>query len=334
VAGDAGEQREEREEQVPHWHGADADGAGLAAAVDADRVSAWLRARGASEAELGPLPFTIVEAAFQRLSLTWGPVTIPATLTTTDPGPASDAAPAAARGRPGGPVSLVGLRGLLLAEATPFEARDQLLGHLVGRAQAERGDAYLAPVGLLLPGLRVVAHRLFLRFVTSWYGSWWADYDDLQAELLCGLIGAIARIDPTTERLAAKLLSRAETHTRRIAYPSRDEYQNRALSWEQLDDAGAAEVSLHARPRPSGHPDLVLAAAVAAGVISKELAEVIGATYLDREPAKQVAARYGMSVSAMRTHRQRAVLRLARWLRADPERAREEGAGSDAEAAG
>jgi hypothetical protein len=41
--------------------------------------------------------------------------------------------------------------------------------------------------------------------------------------------------------------------------------------------------------------------------MSRELAEVIAATYLDREPAAVVAARYGMSVSALRGHRQQAV---------------------------
>lgn len=292
----------------------------LADVLDADQPDAWLRARGASEDELGPLPFTIVEAAFHRLSDAWGLIPLdsllqPATASANDPKPTTTATMARLRDEH---VTLLGLRRLLLDVATSFQVRDRLLGALVGRAQAERGRSYLAPVGLLLPGLRAVTKRLALLFVASWYGPWWGDYDDLQAELVCGLIEAIATIGPGIEKLAAKLLSRAETHTRRVAYPSRDDHQARAVSWEQLDDPAAAEVSLGVRPRPSGHPDLVLAAAVAAGIISKELAEVISATYLGREPAKQVAARYGMSVSAMRTHRQQAVARLARWLHASP----------------
>jgi hypothetical protein len=212
-----------------------------------------------------------------------------------------------------GPVTLMALRELLLDEATSYGARDAILGELIERAQVRRGVWFIPPVGLLLPGLRPLEGKLA--------PPWWIDsVDDVQAELLAGLMAAMAAIEPRTERLASRLLTAAETHTRRIMRPDRMERRQRALTWEQLNDAAAAEVSRQARRRPPGHPELLLAGAVAVGVLSRELAEVIAATYLDRTPAAVVAARYGMSVSALRGHRQRAVERLARWLRTDADR--------------
>jgi hypothetical protein len=251
-------------------------------------------------AQRGPLPFTIVEAEFHRLSDTWGPMVI-----STDSAQADGALDA--------PITLTALRELLLEQATPYATRDGVLAELVERAQARRGDWFIPPVGLLLPGLRSLADKL------AWHWRY-DEVDDLQAELLAGLMAAVVTTAAGTERLAARLLTAAETHTRRITRPDREERAQRAVSWEQLNDATAAEVSLRVKPRPAGHPELLLASAVAVGVLSRELAEVIAATYLDREPAAVVAARYGMSVSALRGHRQRVVERLARWLRGDLDR--------------
>jgi DNA-directed RNA polymerase specialized sigma24 family protein len=264
---------------------------GTVSTVRLFRMGAHTRTR----AGFGPLPFTIVEAEFRRLSDAWGPIMVNGSGSAESPGVLD------------GPVMLIALRELLLDGATPYSTRDAILAELVERAQVRRGVWFIPPVGLLLPGLRPLEGKLAPR--------WWVDsVDDVQAELLAGLMAAIAAIRPRTERLASRLLTAAETHTRRMMRPDRVERRQRALTWEQLDDASAAEVSLHARRRPPGHAELLLAGAVAVGVLSRELAEVIAATYLDRTPAAVVAARYGMSVSALRTHRQRAVERLARWL--------------------
>jgi hypothetical protein len=216
---------------------------GTVSTVRLFRMGAHTRTR----AGFGPLPFTIVEAEFRRLSDAWGPIMVNGSGSAESPGVLD------------GPVMLIALRELLLDGATPYSTRDAILAELVERAQVRRGVWFIPPVGLLLPGLRPLEGKLAPR--------WWVDsVDDVQAELLAGLMAAIAAIRPRTERLASRLLTAAETHTRRMMRPDRVERRQRALTWEQLDDASAAEVSLHARRRPPGHAELLLAGAVAVGV--------------------------------------------------------------------
>lgn len=68
-------------------------------------------------------------------------------------------------------------------------------------------------------------------------------------------------------------------------------------------------------PPPYGHPDLVLAEAVAAGVITTAEAQLIGATRLDGVSTEVMAARLGTSVDGVRKRRVRAEGRLVAVLR-------------------
>jgi predicted DNA-binding protein (UPF0251 family) len=60
-----------------------------------------------------------------------------------------------------------------------------------------------------------------------------------------------------------------------------------------------------------GHPDFVLAAAVAAGVLRAEEAELIGRTRLEEVGLEQAAAELGISRNALLLRRSRAERRLA-----------------------
>ncbi|MEU0470634.1 hypothetical protein ABZ215_42120, partial [Amycolatopsis sp. NPDC006131] len=67
-------------------------------------------------------------------------------------------------------------------------------------------------------------------------------------------------------------------------------------------------------PPPWGHPDFVLARAVAEGAISAAEAELIGATRLEGVPLVDAAAQRDMSYQAVKKARQRAERRLVAYL--------------------
>jgi hypothetical protein len=66
--------------------------------------------------------------------------------------------------------------------------------------------------------------------------------------------------------------------------------------------------------RPYGHPDLVLGRAVAAGVITRAQAYLIGATRLGDVLVEQIAAEHGLPASVIRMRRKRAERTLVKAL--------------------
>ena len=70
-----------------------------------------------------------------------------------------------------------------------------------------------------------------------------------------------------------------------------------------------------APPRPWGHPDFVLADAVAQGVISAAEAELISVTRLDSVPLTTAARQLGVPYDAARMRRSRAEDRVAQAIR-------------------
>ena len=67
--------------------------------------------------------------------------------------------------------------------------------------------------------------------------------------------------------------------------------------------------------RPWDHPDLVLARAVAAGVLSAEEAELIGTTYLEDVSVAEYADRAGVSRWSVYKRRRAAETRLVEAIR-------------------
>ena len=79
-------------------------------------------------------------------------------------------------------------------------------------------------------------------------------------------------------------------------------------------------------PAPAGHPDLVLARAVAEAVITTVEADLIGATRLERRRMRDWASEHGLGYEAAKKIRQRGERRLVDWLR---DRARINDGGED-----
>jgi hypothetical protein len=121
---------------------------------------------------------------------------------------------------------------------------------------------------------------------------------DLEAEMLAGLVEAVRGWQDKGDRVAARLIWTAYRKAR-------------AFLSNELDYRSHTAPGLNAAdPFSEGHPDLVLAEAVGAGVITAAEAELIGATRLEGIPLKALAAELQTPYDALQKRRRRAELDL------------------------
>ncbi len=218
-------------------------------------------------------------------------------LLTTGPEPLSLDGRQVGYGLPARQIPLDELRARLLHPSTSFAARDAAMAILLARAKAEGGAATVGLVGVLLPGLRHAASPMIRACPRK--------RADLEAEMLAGLVEAIRVLPADEERVAGRLLRWALFAGRRMV--------------ERLVVQGRREVTVWTSaepPRPASHPDLVLADAVAEGVISAAEAELVGETRIGGMSLGELAARLEVSYQAAKKRRQRAEARLVPWLQA------------------
>ena len=187
-------------------------------------------------------------------------------------------------GLPGRLVPLGELKARLLHPSTRFEVRDAIVDELVARSQSDGGRWTVGFAGVLLPGLR--------RAVWPLVQACPAKADDIEAEALAAFLAAVAGCQPGRPRLASRLCWLARTGATRLL---------RAELAEQARP-GSEPVSA-APPRPWGHPDLVLAKAVRAGVICAADAELISATRIGDTDLAEAAERLGLGYWACHKRR-------------------------------
>ena len=201
-------------------------------------------------------------------------------------------------GLPDRPIPLGELKARLLHPSTRFEVRDAIVDELVTRAQAEGGRWTVGLAGVLLPGLRRTVRAL----VRACPGK----TDDIEAEALAAFLAAVSRCQPGRPRLASWLRWQARKGATRL------------LHAEMAEQArpGTEPVSA-APPRPWGHPDLVLAKAVRAGVISAADAELISATRIGDTDLAEAAAALDLGYWACHKRRRRAESRVRDWVTGD-----------------
>ena len=201
-------------------------------------------------------------------------------------------------GLPKRAVPLTELRSRVLHPSCRYVVRDAVVDTLLRRAQAEGGAWVVALTGMLLPGLR--------RSSISLIRACPASAEDVQAEMVSGLIAAIAAASPGRPRPAARLVWAAHRSAEHLVREELAEQDHSRLT------AGSAEP-----PRPFGHPDLVLARAVADGVLSAEDAELIGATRLGELSLDDAREALGLGKSAIKMRRGRAERALVAWIRGE-----------------
>jgi transposase-like protein len=187
------------------------------------------------------------------------------------------------------------LKALLLSPATNVETRDAVWRELVVRARRDGPAWVVAAVGVAMPGLRRIAGHLA--------AGWRGDTDDLDSELIVGFVARIKTIDVEAPRICGRLVDAGL----RAARKARD-----ADSDAQLVHAEATGpiAPIH----PWDHPDLVLARAVAAGIVDADEANLIAATRLEDVTVAQVAKEIGIAASTASAWRARAERRLARAI--------------------
>jgi hypothetical protein len=236
---------------------------------------------------LSPEPFDAAETAFRLLC--------------AGPAPLALHAAKVAAGLPGRPVPLDELRALLLHPATSVRARNQVWAELVRRAHAGNPAWVIGLTGIAMPGLRRAAGSL----AAAWHG----DPADLQAEVLTGFLAAVRALDPG-DLEAVPLASRLVWAAWR-AGQEHDDYGDAGWAGRRRELAGWRD----GPDLPWGHPDLVLAAAVREGILTRAQAELIGRNRLEGVPLSQIAAETGISHTALCNRRKKAEKAITQAIR-------------------
>lgn len=192
-------------------------------------------------------------------------------------------------------VPLDELRELLLDGTLPMSAVDLVWAHLVTRSRDEGGAWTVACVGVALPALFSIAAGLCARYAD--------DHRDIHAAVLTGFLSELAGIDLARPWVMWRLRCAAL----RAGHLFVRDALERPLPTDE--DFHSSEPT-----RPWGHPDFVLARAVAEGVITGDEAELIGSTRLEDYTLEAAAADSGVSVTALQRARAHAETRLVRWL--------------------
>jgi hypothetical protein len=202
-------------------------------------------------------------------------------------------------GLPNRRLALDELRNRLLRRDCRQTTRDAVWRHLVLRSRTEGSTWTVACVGVALPALTRIAATLTKRFAD--------DPADIHAAVLTGFLTELTRIELRTPRVMLRL--------RWAAYRAGHVAVREAL--DAPPPAGHGFRSTEPT-KPWGHPDFVLARAVAEGAISPGEADLIGATRLDGVPLAQIAARRHTSYKALAMARSRAEHRLVAYLADTP----------------
>jgi hypothetical protein len=232
--------------------------------------------------DFGSSPLDVLDATFRLL--------------VREPHPLAADGARIGHGLPPRPIPLDELRVMLLHPSMNYAARDAAWRELVDRARGEKPAWIVGAAGVALPALRQLAGRL-----AAGYDG---DTHDLDAEMLAEFVQEIKVVDTSAGRIAARLCFAAFNAGRRLRHR------------EAAHSGRRADLPESALPvQPWGHPDFVLARAVARGVISRTAADLIGRTRLEDEPLSKAAAANGLEYTAAQVQRWRAEQRLAQAIR-------------------
>ncbi|MFC5833991.1 hypothetical protein [Nonomuraea insulae] len=238
----------------------------------------------------GSLPLDVAEHAFNLLM--------------RGPAPLSLNGSSLGHGLPARPIPLSELREMLLHPSCSRATRDHVWRHLIGQARSHRGAWMVSAVALAIPMLRrligVLADKTPAERI---------DREDLEAEVLTAYMEALGRVNLAWSHPLLRL-SRL-THIAVIRAYAAD--QPSLLADPDLcDRAGSGQQPL---TYPAGHPDLLLARAVAEGIITELEAEMIAFTRLDALPLSSYCRSRGLLYCTALKRRQRAETALYQALR-------------------
>jgi hypothetical protein len=203
-------------------------------------------------------------------------------------------------GLPPREISLGEVPGLLAGARTGAPHVQAVWRELVLRARFSGPGWVVAACALAYPGLAAKAWDL-----TRSFGC---DLQEVSSEVLTGFLTALLTVDlEGVVDIPGFLCTRAYSLARPFARREQAESGRRAAGFPQSQIPQL----------PVSHTDLVLARAVKAGVLAAWEADWISATYLDGEPAADVARASGVALSTFYRKRARAEMRLAKALADD-----------------
>jgi hypothetical protein len=209
-------------------------------------------------------------------------------LLTTGPGPLSVDGAALGGGLPARRIPLSELASILMHPSCGYTTSDRVWRLLISRARTEGPAWVVGAAGVALPGLRQAAYRL------RHYSG------DVQAELLTAFVAASRTVKPGGAKVAQRLLSATFTAARAALH---------------ADEPTRTNAPVQVPVTATGHPDMVLARAVAAGVITAAEAELVGGTRLEGVSVAGYAQRLGKAPKAVYKARDRAEERLVAAIR-------------------
>ncbi|XVS62029.1 hypothetical protein ACQPYE_27675 [Actinosynnema sp. CA-299493] len=213
-------------------------------------------------------------------------------------------------GLPARRVPLDELRDRLLNRRCPQALRDAVWAHLVLLARTEGGTWTVGAVGVALPALISIIAALSAKFA--------GDPSDIHAAVLTGFVAELGEVDLRRPRIMLRL--------RWAAYRAGHAAVREALDRPMPFSPGFRSTA----PQPPwGHPDFVLARAVAEGAITATEAELIGSTRLEGVSLADAAAVRDLSYQAVKKARRRAEHRLVAYLLHDAADTTHAGASED-----
>lgn len=246
-------------------------------------------------------PLAVVWAGFDRMAAETLPAH-PRPVPTSQPDPAT-------------PVRTWGqLRERLWHPATPMAEVDAIWVWLLQRVRAKEQGAMLVCAGLAAPMLSRTASE----YVTASHTA----RHDVESEILTAFLVHLPRVSVDEPGVWHRLRWGAYRAVLKAAIRQRTSVTVVGDLDQDLAALGERVRAIGAGP---GHPETVLAQAVAAGVISADAAEVIAASRWEGRSLTALAAERGVSLWKLRKQRPRAERALLAWLndRArdfDPER--------------
>lgn len=192
-------------------------------------------------------------------------------------------------------IPLDELRDRLMSKHCPVRTRDDVWAYLVLRSRAKGGAWTVACVGMALPSLASSARWLGARYR--------GDRADVHAAVLAGFMEALATVDLSDPGIVVRLHYAA----RRAGQAALEESLDAPLP------VGSGYRSTAPQP-PHGHPDLVLARAVGAGVLTPTETDLISATRLGETSVTDWACTHNAAPMTVFQVRHRAEGRLVAWL--------------------
>ncbi|PKV82561.1 hypothetical protein [Nocardia fluminea] len=238
--------------------------------------------------ESGATPLAVVRSSFDRIAAQPLP-THPRPVPTTGP--------------PEEPVrSWEQVRDRLRDPAVGFAEVDAIWGWLIERSRLFGNDATLVCACLAEPILAKTATR----FATSSH----AERDDIESEILAGFFAHLTRVDLDRPWVLFRL--------RWAVYRAAATVHRQESGVISVADIAAdlGPIGDYARLMVSqpGHPEIVLAHAITAGVITEKAAELIAVSRWERRSLTSLADEREESVWALRKRRRRAERRLLAWM--------------------